>query len=486
MALLAIVAVNPEFLAKIEFMFRLSFRTALLAGFVMIVVLLGGAAFRSWLVVEQFVDQSRRNGDLALVVSASIQELGERAVDLERSARQYLVLQDESVRQRFDENLGQALAVVDRLDALSAKPLKSLLLEWRQQADTLRVGLDEGAGKEALAGTMARLADLNGLLKGAGTHWIEANNSQLLEALEANRMRLGVQIAGALAGALLVVLAVGWWLVRPLRRLEQGIARLGEKNFNEPVRVGGPADFRQLGQQLDWLRQRLAELEADRERTLRHVSHELKTPLTALREGVALLREEVPGSLSLAQSEVVDILQHNVIGLQHQIEGLLTLNAAAFESSRPQRRNVALQTFFENVAHRRELHAQARHVALRIQSTVDTVAVDDEKLAVVIDNLLSNAIDFSPDGGVVTLDAQLDDGVLRIDVVDQGPGVAAEDAECIFEPFVQGRRKAPVVRQGSGVGLSIVRELVRVLGGEVHLQPGSAGAHFRVEIPNVA
>ena len=72
----------------------------------------------------------------------------------------------------------------------------------------------------------------------------------------------------------------------------------------------------------------------------------------------------------------------------------------------------------------------------------------------------------------------------RLDVIDQGPGVAAEDVERIFEPFVQGRNKAPAPRQGSGVGLSIVRELARVLGGSVRLVSSASGAHFAVEIPD--
>ena len=465
-------------------MIRISFRQGMLAGFVMIVLLLGGAALRSWLVVEHFVEQSRRNGEQALQVAASIQELGERTVDMERSARQFLVLQDIAVRQRFDEHLGQALAVVDRLEVYAAKPLKSLLTDWREQADALRSGLDEGEARDNLVPTMGRLADLNGLLKAAGQHWIDTQYSQLLSQLEDSRLRLGGQIAMALAGAFLVVLAVGWWLVRPLRNLEQAIARLGEKRFDEPVTVGGPADFRQLGRQLDWLRQRLAELEADRERTLRHVSHELKTPLTALREGVALLREEVPGQLGMAQREVVDILQHNVIGLQRQIEGLLSLNAAAFEGSRLARRPVALREFLADAARRRELHSQARQLTLQIDAPEKVVSVDDEKLAVIVDNLLSNAIDFSPEGGEIRLLASTGNGRLTVEVIDQGPGVAAEDSERIFEPFVQGRRKASAPRQGSGVGLSIVRELARALGGTVRLQPSPAGAHFSVELPD--
>ena len=74
-------------------MIRISFRQGMLAGFVIIVLLLGGAALRSWLVVEHFAEQSRRNGEQALQLAASIQELGERTVDMERSARQFLVLQ---------------------------------------------------------------------------------------------------------------------------------------------------------------------------------------------------------------------------------------------------------------------------------------------------------------------------------------------------------------------------------------------------------
>jgi two-component system sensor histidine kinase GlrK len=110
--------------------------------------------------------------------------------------------------------------------------------------------------------------------------------------------------------------------------------------------------------------------------------------------------------------------------------------------------------------------------------------VDGDKLGVVIDNLLSNAIDFSPEGGEVRLLLFRQDGLLCFECIDQGPGVAPEDRQRIFDPFVQGQREAPAPRQGSGVGLSIVRELVRAMGGAVALRPAAVGAHFFVEIPD--
>lgn len=466
-------------------MIRISFRQGMLLGFAVIVVLLGGAALQSWLVLERLVEQSRQTSEQAIELTAEIQELGERTVDLERSARQYLVLKDPQFRLRFDEHLTQSLALVDRLDARAGEPLSSLLGGWRMVAGALRSGLEQKIGKTELAPLLARLVELNGLIKQAGQRWIEAQNNRVLKELDINRQQLGMQIALALGGAVLAAIAMGWWLVRPVRQLEQAISRLGASRFDEAVLVGGPVDLRRLGKRLDWLRQRLAELETDRERALRHVSHELKTPLTALKEGVALLREEVPGPLAGNQREVVDILQHNVAGLQQQIESLLSLNAAAFEARRLQIERVNLNKLIAGVVQRRDLHIQSRHLKVLVETPDESHAMlDAEKMAVVLDNLLSNAIDFSPECGEIRLLATHADSCWRFECIDQGPGVAVEDRQRIFDPFVQGQRQAPALRRGSGVGLSIVRELVRAMGGTVVLQAEGEGAHFCVELPD--
>lgn len=463
---------------------RISFRQGMLLGFLLVVLLLGGVAVQSWLVVERMVEQSRRSSEQAIQLTAAIQELGERTVDMERSARQYLVLDNPVFRQRFDEHLAQSLTVVDRLEGMAAEPFPPLLGGWRMVAEALRSGLEQRIPQAEILPLLARMAELNGLLKQAGQRWIEEQNRKGLEQLEAARLKLGGRIALALLGALLVALAMGWWLVRPVRHLEQAIVRLGASRFDEPITVGGPADLRQLGKRLDWLRQRLAELEADRERALRHVSHELKTPLTALKEGVSLLREEVPGPLGEGQREVVDILQHNVRALQAQIESLLTLNEAAFDARRLQRAPVRLKRLLAGVVQRRELHSQARQLSVRIEAPDQTLLLDAEKMSVVLDNLLSNAIDFSPERGEVCLSVSRADSLWRFECIDQGPGVAEEDRQRIFDPFVQGQRAAPAPRQGSGVGLSIVRELVRAMGGRVYLVPQERGAHFCVELPD--
>ena len=85
---------------------------------------------------------------------------------------------------------------------------------------------------------------------------------------------------------------------QPIAELDSAIRQLGGADFERPIRVSGPADLQHLGERLDWLRRRLTELEAQKNRFLRHLSHDLKTPLAALREGTELLNDQVAGPLA--------------------------------------------------------------------------------------------------------------------------------------------------------------------------------------------
>ena len=467
-------------------MMRISFRQSMLAGFLVITLLLSWAAIRSWLMLEQFVEQSRQGSEQALLLSASIQELAERTVDLERNTRQFVVLEDAALLERFDENVTHSLNAVKRLEAIPGRALGDLPENWRNTIESLSLRIHQAGPHVDLLPSLVRLAELNQGLDHQGRSWIEEQHAGMLADVEQNRMHLTRIVSAAVGGAVLVALLMGWWLSRPILVLEQAIERLGDSQFNEPVMVGGPADLRRVGRRLDWLRSRLGQLESERERTLRHVSHELKTPLTALREGIALLQEEVVGVLQGSQMEVVDILQHNVMALQKHIESLLRLNATSFEARRLSYQPVSIEKLLGEAVLGRDLQIQARQLTVLTKAPSATRSLDGEKLLVVLDNLLSNAIDFSPQGGVIRLQADLLDNLLRVTCTDQGPGVAAKDAERIFEPFVQGERPPPAPRQGSGVGLSIVRELMTAMGGLVALVPAHAktsGATFRIEVP---
>jgi two-component system sensor histidine kinase GlrK len=312
----------------------------------------------------------------------------------------------------------------------------------------------------------------------------EARNTQMQAEFEAGRRQLGQQVLAAIALAALAALGFGLWLSRPIVRLEQAVQGLGENRLDQPLHIDGPADLRSLGQRLEWLRLRLQELDEDKARFLRHVSHELKTPLAALREGVALLEDGVAGALSDDQREVARILGQNTRALQTQIEDLLRFNAAAFEARRLVRRRTELRGLLQHTVDTQRLQWQGRRLQPVVEGDAVELEIDPDKLGLALGNLLSNAIRHSPRGGLIRLRLWQRPGQVLIDVIDQGPGVAAIDRERIFEPFYRGENQPEGALRGTGIGLSIVREYVLAHGGQVLLLPDGPGAHFRIELPH--
>ena len=470
----------------------LSFHQCLLAAFLLITAVLGGAAAQAMFALEHVALQGRQASQDAAALTAQVQRLAERTVAMDRSARQFLVLDDASLRERYraawtDARAAQA-ALAELMGDAQAQPL---LDEWVAQADAARDVLQgpelargRAAALKRLTPLLARLHRLNELLAEHSQQAMDRRSDAVLAALEQQRNLISGLVLGAIVLAGLLGFSFGHWLLRPLAHVEAAIGRMGDNRLDQPIAVGGPADLRRLGRQLDWLRQRLAALESDKTRFVRHISHELKTPMASIREGVALLRDGVAGPLTADQGEIVRILGDSSLALQRQIEDLLRYQTLASDAQQLQRRATDLPALLARVVADQRLLWQARGLEVRVEARPCTAVVDGEKLGVVLANLLVNAVRFSPPGGCITLALGSGDGKVRIDCVDDGPGVAPEDAGRIFDPFYQGRNQAPGARRGSGLGLSIVREIVQAHGGSCRLLPAERGAHFRIEIPH--
>ncbi|MFL6692108.1 MAG: sensor histidine kinase, partial [Ramlibacter sp.] len=245
---------------------------------------------------------------------------------------------------------------------------------------------------------------------------------------------------------------------------------------------------RRVSEQLEWLRLRLTELDADKARFLRHVSHELKTPLAALREGVSLLEEGVAGDINSRQREVTRILQHNATVLQDRIEALLRFNAAAFDARQLRRERTDLLALLQDHVEAQRLQWQARGLHVVVSGDPLVLPVDADKLGTAVANLLSNAIRFCPVGGTIRVAVADLPGRANIDISDDGPGVAPADRERIFEPFYRGERQPGDAPPGTGIGLSIVNEYIAAHGGRIELlaHDHRPGAHFRIDLPHAA
>ena len=272
-------------------------------------------------------------------------------------------------------------------------------------------------------------------------------------------------------------------LNRPIKQIDHAIRILGDGEFKSPISVTGPHDLEYLGQRLNWLRGRLLDVENQKNRFIRHVSHELKTPLTALREGVELLADEVVGELHDEQREVVQILQHNGVRLQTLIEDLLNFNTAASQSSLSTVSPVRLDDVIQRVIKDHKLTIVAKNIQMNSELSPCVVEGDDEKLRVIVDNLLSNAIKYSPPGGKISIALRENQSQVVLDVFDSGPGIRADEGSKIFETFYQGLPPAEGHIKGSGLGLSIAREHVLAHRGLIKPLFDSLGAHLQVILP---
>ena len=476
---------------------KFSFRQLLVIAFLLIAALLGAASLRGLRALENLTRESRDSTASALALTDAAQSLGERSVTMERSARQSVVLDDRVLAQRFADTAQNATEILQRLQAQGIA--KSATQQWQQQLDQmsplLRGTLDTASERERqLAQSFRTLEGLNATIAMQAQAALQQRNKLLESRREASRQALAQQVMAAIALAVVMAVGFGIWFTRPLRRLENAILGLGENRLDEVIDIQGPADLALLGQRLNWLRLRLVELDADKARFLRHISHELKTPLASLREGVSLLEDGVAGALSQDQREIALILKHNTGLLQRQIEDLLRFNTVAFDARQLHRTPTDLLALVQTQIDAQQLQWRAMNLTVTVAGSAPAIAVDPEKVGTAVANLLSNAIRYAPHGSTIAFNVQSDAQTVTLDVQDQGPGVADADRDRIFEPFYRGERQpnplngAGAPRQeGSGIGLSIVHEYVAAHGGRILHMAGSAdqpGARFRLELPN--
>lgn len=472
-----------------------SFRTLLTVAFLLAALPLVGALVESVTGLERLSGEARQAVTQAAAGARASRQLADQALTLERIARQVEILADASliddystVRQRFKATSSE----------LALLPLSEDQLATLNRAVESEEALFARLSGAAREGTrMAGLAEGYRSLSDSATRLLAASNE--INDREVTRLatlaadterqlwwRLTAMIGLSLTGAVLA----SWLVARPLKALDRAVRRLGEGDFSRPVEVSGPADFEELGRRLEWTRQRLADLEDQKQRLLRHVSHELKTPLTALREGAALLKEGALGDLSPAQGEVVGILDDQARQLQALIERFLDYQRALQDLGRVELIPLDLAEPLRTAVDAQRLAAQARGVGIAVAAPAALrVRGDADKLATVMDNLLSNAVKYSPEGGQVAVRLAAEDGAAVLEVCDQGPGIAPEARDQVFQWFYRGAPGHSALA-GSGLGLAIARELAEAQGGRLTLEDGAdpdyPGAAFRLTLPLLA
>jgi two-component system sensor histidine kinase GlrK len=465
-----------------------SFLGLLVAGFLLVALpLLGTLLYSAWH-SERLTEQSRSAVSGAARAARASRAMVNRIGSIERLALQLAVLQDSQLRADFaraHESFKQTAGELSLLPLEEGQRAALNRTIEREQAlyerlrEPTRGGLNIGRVRE-LAGAL--VDDAYQVL--AVSYFVADREVERLGAgADEVHRRLIVLVLIACALALGAALALTRLIARPIAEIDSAIRQLGGADFERPIRVHGPEDLQSLGERLEWLRLRLIELEAQKNRFLRHLSHDLKTPLAALREGTELLNDQVAGPLAPPQQQVVSIMRDNSVKLQRLIEELLDYQRALHAASGLQVGAVGMDELLRQSVRSHQLAAQAKSQRVELETPAFTVWADAAKLRSLIDNLLGNAVKFTPSGGEIRVRARQSGGSATIDVVDNGPGVPPEEREAIFEAFFRGRAGAFGRAEGTGLGLAIAREFAEAHGGRIEAVAGARGGHFRVTLP---
>ena len=374
--------------------------------------------------------------------------------------------------------------------------LRYNLDKYREMTGRLEFGLlvDDSLGDDYAS---SRIVSLSKAMQDMTNDGLEDRSETMAELIDAlgRRAQVGAGLSVAFFGlALTVGLAAAYGLTRsihrPVRALRAATEALSRGEFDRRIQVPNRDELGDLARAFNEMAARLQELDELKSGFVSMVSHDLKTPLTSMKEAVDMLSEGVGGDLTARQSRLLTIASESLDRLGRYVQGIL--DVFRFEAGRI---HLVLEplSLTEVVMEQVDLaEVRCRDAGLNLRTELDRdlppLDGDRFRLAQIIANLLDNAIKFTPRGGRVMVRTGVqpwkDDLGLILEVSDSGTGIAPRDLRHIFDKFFQAPSAAGPKVGGAGLGLAIVRNLVEAHHGKVTVESvQSRGTTFKVQFP---
>jgi two-component system sensor histidine kinase BaeS len=292
------------------------------------------------------------------------------------------------------------------------------------------------------------------------------------------RLTVAFLVGAVLAGVL------SWWLSRritgPVLALSRAADQIAAGDYAVVLPPShGSDEVSDLSDRFTEMAAKLAATEERERQFLMSVSHELRTPLTAIKGHVDALRDGLVEDPELV-ADSLDVVAGEAVRLERLVGDVLDLAKLRAHRFTVQSEEVDMARLVEQAYGTFGDEARRREIDYRLveEGTAPTIITDGDRVLQVITNLLRNAFRWTPDGGSVEVQVLAANGVVRVDVADSGPGIAEDEQERIFRPFVS------TDTQGTGLGLPIARELAGALGGRIELESTIGhGSRFRLLLP---
>ena len=289
-----------------------------------------------------------------------------------------------------------------------------------------------------------------------------------------------------LAGALALVFGglIVWRVVRPLKSLTMAASAVAAGDLSQRVSVASGDEISDLADAFNRLAVQLGRPEALRQQLTADIAHELRTPITVIQGNIEALQD---GIFPLTQEALEPILDKTLL-LRRLVEDLrqLALAESGQLSLIPESLDLGLLAAQTLDAFRPPAEARGVKLSIAPADSLPLVRADRQRVQQVLDNLLSNALRYTPDGGCIAVGLARENESIRVSVTDTGPGIPAEALSNVFERFYradQGRARLSD-GGGSGLGLAVARSIIEAHGGRIgaHSPPGQ-GATFWFSLP---
>jgi signal transduction histidine kinase len=295
---------------------------------------------------------------------------------------------------------------------------------------------------------------------------------------------LTIVSVGVLASAIAILLGLflTWQLTGPLRRLTAAAEGIAGGDLSQKVDIKSKDELGQLGRAFNHMAASLAQAEKLRQNMVADIAHELRTPLSVMRGNL----EAIMDGVFEPTKENVAAIHKDTLLLARLVDDLQELALAEAGQLKIEREPTDLVSLLERTLASVSPKARADDVRLvrDLPEVSPLVNIDSQRIGQVLLNLLDNALQYSPAGGTVTVKARQEGEAVRVDIMDQGPGLSPDELSLVFERFYRADKARSRATGGTGLGLSIVKQLVEAHGGEVWADTEAGkGATFSFRLP---
>ncbi|MCW8929861.1 MAG: HAMP domain-containing histidine kinase [Gammaproteobacteria bacterium] len=443
--------------------------------------------------ITQYTTLTQQTLINTIIVTDSNRIILERLVSMERNIRQYQILKEPELLKGFQDH---HQTFIDTARNMKLEGVKSqlqttmnTLLKNENKLYLLIVKKITSDQQELTKDDLNNYADLTlEARKLVNKGGIQLRQEAKALSSEANQVQQNLiySIFFAIPLALTLALIFSSLLTKPIKHIGYAIREIGKGDFNQPIEIHGPKDLEELGKHLEWLRNRLNQLEDDKQNFIKNISHELKTPLATLKEGSSILQDEIVGELNQEQQEILQLMRLGCIQLNSLIENLLEYQKAISIQTELNCSTFDLDLLIKRIIEEYRLIINIKKIKTKEFLIPFKIHADRDKVRVIISNLLSNALKF----GVANSELGISIRKLGINIYvlveDQGKGISVEDKKFIFNEFYQEKSSESWPVRGSGLGLKLIKDYIKIHHGDIKLlKPNKrySGARFLIRLP---